>query len=83
MTRQLELARKGQISSTPLELGPVYQEWKFFEFVTQKNGASGPTKTECLNYYAKKYVHYDGRKNANLWPIPLFNARKPKFRPRG
>ena len=57
MTRQLELARKGQISSTPLELGPKVQLWKSFEFVTKKKGASGPSKTECLSYYAEKYAY--------------------------
>ena len=69
MTRQLsserseinrlkdELARRGQISLTPLELSPIYQEWESFEFVTKKKGASGPTKTECLSYYEEKYVY--------------------------
>ena len=78
MTRQLnskeseikrlkfELARKGQISSTPLELGPVYQEWKSFEFVTKRKGAYGPKKTECLSYYAEKYNLYDMKNTINF-----------------
>ena len=67
MTRQLELAQRGQISATPLEKGPKAgaqtdpcpkeQVWKSFEFVTEKKGASGPTKTECLSYYAEKYAY--------------------------
>ena len=52
-----ELARRSQISSTPLELAPIYQEWKSFEFVTKKKGAYGPTKSECLSYYAEKYAY--------------------------
>ena len=54
---QAELARRSQISSTPLELAPIYQEWKSFEFVTKKKGAYGPTKSECLSYYAEKYAY--------------------------
>ena len=58
-----ELARRifsttTRISPTPLELELIFQEWESFEFVTKKKGASGPTKTECLSYYAEKYVKY-------------------------
>ena len=27
-----------------------YPEWNEFEFITRKNGANGPSKTECLQY---------------------------------
>ena len=30
-----------------------------------------------------RYEKFIGRKKANLWPIPLFYARKPKFRQQG
>ena len=53
-----KLALRIQSSSTPLELGPIYEEWESFEFVTKKKGASGPTKTECLSYYAEKYDYF-------------------------
>ena len=52
-----ELARKSQISSTPLESNVISQEWESFEFVTKKKGASGPTRTECISYYAEKYAY--------------------------
>ena len=52
-----ELARRSQISSTPLEAELIYQEWESFEFVTKKKGAAGPTKSECLSYYAEKYAY--------------------------
>ena len=55
--RQLELARRGQNPSSPLELGPKSQAWKSFEFVTKKEGAYGPTRTECISYYAEKYAY--------------------------
>ena len=31
-----------------------FSNWKVFEFVTKKKGASGPTKTECIGYYKEK-----------------------------
>ena len=31
-----------------------YPEWNEFEFITRKNGANGPSKTECLQYYSEK-----------------------------
>ena len=31
-----------------------YPEWDEFEFITRKNGANGPSKTECLQYYSEK-----------------------------
>lgn len=36
----------------PLEI--TYVEWKEFEFVTFRRGATGPTKSECISYYAGK-----------------------------
>ena len=30
-----------------------------------------------------RYEKFIGRKKANLWPIPLFHARRPKFRIQG
>ena len=52
-----KLALRIQSSSTPLELGPIYEEWESFEFVTKKQGAFGPTRTECISYYAEKYAY--------------------------
>ena len=31
-----------------------YPEWNEFEFITRKNGANGPSKAECLQYYSVK-----------------------------
>ena len=36
----------------PLQI--TYVEWTEFEFLTKKFGAHGPTKSECISYYAKK-----------------------------
>ena len=36
----------------PLQI--MYVEWTEFEFLTKKFGAYGPTKSECISYYAKK-----------------------------
>ena len=51
-----ELARRGQ--RTALKTGLKYQAWESFEFVTKKKGAYGPTKAECLSYYAEKYDYF-------------------------
>ena len=29
-------------------------KWTSFEFVTEKNGAKGPTKSDCIGYYSEK-----------------------------
>lgn len=36
-----------------------FTNWNVFEFVTNKTGASGPTKTECIGYYKEKYKWID------------------------
>ena len=33
-----------------------YPRWDSFEFVTEKDGATGPTKSECLDYYHARLV---------------------------
>ena len=31
-----------------------FPNWNVFEFVTNKEGAAGPTKDECIGYYRTK-----------------------------
>ena len=50
-----ELSQKSQIWATSLEPSSILPEWECFEFVTKKEGASGPSKSECLSYYCEKY----------------------------
>ena len=33
-----------------------FPKWATFEFVTKKKGATGPTKSECLDYYHARLV---------------------------
>ena len=33
-----------------------YPKWDSFEFVTKKKGATGPTKSECFDYYHARLV---------------------------
>ena len=50
-----EFSQKSQICATSLESSSIFPEWECFEFLTKKNGASGPSKIECLSYYSEKY----------------------------
>ena len=33
-----------------------YPKWESFEFVTKRKGATGPTKSECFDYYHARLV---------------------------
>ena len=50
-----EFSKKCQICARPLESSSIFPEWECFEFLTKKNGASGPSKIECLSYYSEMY----------------------------
>ena len=53
-----ELARKTQISLGGFESGRNYPDWEKFVFLTEKKGASGPEKSECLAYYKKRFLNF-------------------------
>ena len=52
-----DLARKAQVSSAGFESGVIYPNWEMFLLRTEKKGASGPEKAECLAYYEKRFVN--------------------------
>ena len=52
-----DLARKAQISSAGLESGVNFPDWEML-LTTEKKGASGPTRSECLAYYEKRFVNF-------------------------
>ena len=53
-----QLARKAHISSGGFESGRNYPDWEKFVFLTEKKGASGPEKSECLAYYKKRFLNF-------------------------
>ena len=53
-----ELARKAHISSNVLGFGILYPNWEMFLFSTEKKGASGPSKSECLTNYEKRFLNF-------------------------
>ena len=53
-----DLARKAQVSSAGFESGVVYPNWDMFLLRTEKKGASGPEKAECLAYYEKRFENF-------------------------
>ena len=60
MTEKMEKLSK-ELSIMRSQSGPVprqslveFPDWNEFEFCTEKEGAYGPSKKECLEYYSEK-----------------------------
>ena len=52
---QAEISKLKDQLTREAHTGP-YPDWETFLFMTEKKGASGPSKSECIDYYKEKYV---------------------------